>query len=133
MLSFIALVLTTTPLAENKIVGVFGLSKGSPSRDIALGDPKQSQQAKGPQTRTIALGNPNLSCLSRCCGLIHSFAGFHDTGNTTAAAIQRLMEMKKASPGPIQRPPDVNEPKPQPTKKDTATRPSRRLDEDVQQ
>jgi hypothetical protein len=107
LLSFVALVLTTTPLAENKIVGVFGLGK-------------QSQQA-------------NLACISRCCGLIHSFAGFHDTGNTTGAAIQRLMEMKSTSPGLIQSPPDANEPpKPQPPK-NPATRPSHRLDEYVQQ
>jgi hypothetical protein len=106
LLSFVALVLTTTPLAENKIVGVFGLGK-------------QSQQA-------------NLSCISRCCGLIHSFAGFHDSGNTTGAAIQRLLEIKSISPDPIKRQSDANEPPKSPPPKDTATRPSRRLEKYVQ-
>ena len=119
MLSFVALVLTTTPLAENKIVSVLGLGK-------------QSQQAKGPQTQTIAFGNPNLSCIAQCCGLIHSFAGFHDTGNTTGAAIQRLLEIKSASPDPIKRQPDANEPPKPPPAKETTTRTGRRIDYDIQ-
>ena len=119
IVSFVALVLTTTPLAEHKIVGVLGLGK-------------QPQQAKGPQTRANAFGGPNLSCITRCCDLIHSFAGFHDAGNTTGATLQKLLEMKKSSPDPIEQPPDVNEPpKPQPSK-DTTTRPSRRLDKYIQ-
>jgi hypothetical protein len=119
IVSFVAVVLTTTPLAEHKIVGVFGLGT-------------QPRQAKGPQTRTLALGNPNLAGITRCCDLIHSFAGFHEAGNTAGATLQKLLEMKKASPSPIEKPSDANAPpKPQPPK-DTSARPSRRLDKYIQ-
>jgi len=118
-LSFVALVLTMTPLADNRIAGVFGLER-------------QPEPAKGSQTRTIALGNPNLACVTWCCDLIHSFAGFRDAGDTTTVAIQKLLEMKKAGPSPTEKPPDTNEPpKPQPLK-DTPTKPSRRLDKYIQ-
>lgn len=118
-LSFIALVLTMTPLAENKIAGVFSLAR-------------QPQQAQDPPTRTIAFGNPNLACIARCCDLIHSFAGFHDAGNTTGATLQKLLEMKKARPGPLETPPDTNEPPQPPPPKDAATKPSRRLDKYIE-
>jgi hypothetical protein len=111
-LSFVALVLTMTPLAENKIAGIFGLSKASPSH--------------------TTVGNPNLACITRCCDLIHSCAGFHDAGNTTEAAIQKLLEMKIAGRSPSEKPPDVNEaPKPQ-SPRDTTTKPNRRLDKYIQ-
>lgn len=119
IISFVAVVLTTTPLAEHKIVGVFALGK-------------QPQQAKGPQTRALAFGSPNLACITRCCDLIHSFAGFHDAGNTAGATLQKLLEMRKASPSPIEEPSDTNEPpKPQPPR-DTSTQPSRRVDKYIQ-
>jgi hypothetical protein len=110
--------LTTTPLAKHRIVGVFGLAS-------------QPQQAKGPEARTLAFGNPNLAGIAWCCDLIHSFAGFHDAGNTTGATLQKLLEMKKT--GPIERSADANEPpKPQPPK-DTSTKPSHRLDKYIQE
>jgi hypothetical protein len=84
VLSFIALVLTTTPLARHKIVGVLGL---------------------GQQARPA-----NLVCLTRCCDLIHFFAGSDDRGDTPQAALQRLVQMNTVHPAPRNRPPDVNEP-----------------------
>lgn len=116
MLSFVGLVLTTTPLAEHKIAGVFAL-------------PKQSQQANGPQAQSVVIGNPNLSCLTWCCGVIHSFAGFHDAGSTTQMALQKLLDTPHVSPisGPEQT--DVNKP-PQPRPpKSTTRRLNRYLDD----
>lgn len=101
MLSFLALVLTTTPLAEDKIVGIFGLGQ----------EPRQA----------------NRVCLAQCCDVIHSFAGFAETGNTTQAAVQKLLERPKTSlhPGPKQADPNGPPPKPR-APADTATRPARR-------
>ncbi len=84
VLSFIALVLTTTPLASHKIVGVLGLSR-------------QSQPA-------------NLVCITRCCDVIHFFAGSDDDGDTPQAALQRLLQTNTVHPGPRNRPPDANQP-----------------------
>ncbi|OHB64096.1 MAG: hypothetical protein A2Y76_06295 [Planctomycetes bacterium RBG_13_60_9] len=66
VLSFAALVLTTTPLTEYKIVNSLGLSR-------------QSQKA-------------NLSCIAWCCDTIHSFARFEAGALATQAAVQRLLE-----------------------------------------
>jgi len=84
VLSFLALVLTTTPLASHKIVGVLGLSQ-------------QSQPA-------------NLVCITRCCNLIHFFAGSGDSADTPQAALQRLLQRNTADPKPRREPPDANEP-----------------------
>lgn len=65
ILSFAALALSTTPLAEHKIVTTLGLGR-------------QGQKA-------------NVVGISRCCDLIHSVAGFADSG-TTQAAVERLLE-----------------------------------------
>jgi hypothetical protein len=64
VLSFAALVLATTPLADNSIVAGIGLS--------------------GPSQQT------NISCIARCCDLIHSFAGPGE--QTTEAAVQQLLK-----------------------------------------
>ncbi|MCX5645764.1 MAG: CvpA family protein [Phycisphaerae bacterium] len=106
-LSFVALVLTVTPLAENRIAGVFGLAQ-------------QSEQA-------------NLVCLTRCCDLIHSFARFDHAGNTTQAAVQRLLETTKVGPRPGKTQSDANDPpQPQPPK-EAATHKGRRIIEyDIQ-
>jgi hypothetical protein len=119
MLSFVGLVLTTTPLAEHKIVGVFGLG--------AL-----PQQARGPQAQNAALGNPNLACITRCCDVIHSFAGFHDAGNTTQAAVQKLMEAPRVSPAPNGERTDANEPPKAPSPKSTPHRTLRPLSDEGQ-
>ncbi len=84
VLSFVALVLTTTPLASHKIVGVLGLGR-------------QSQSA-------------NLVCITRCCDVIHFFAGSDDSGDTTEAALQRLLQMNTTHPDFPSRSPDANEP-----------------------
>jgi hypothetical protein len=104
LLSFLALVLTTTPLAEDKIVGIFGLG----------------QQP----------GQANRVCLAQCCDVIHSFAGFAETGNTSQAALQKLLEAPKVSLRPSPTPPDSNEPPAQPQPpKETKPRKSRRAAE----
>jgi hypothetical protein len=107
VLSFLGLILTTTPLAENKIVGIFGLTS-------------QPRQA-------------NLVCLTRCCDVIHAFAGFSDAGNTTQAAVQRLLEVPKADSHPNKRASEANEPsKPQPPKEATPRKGRRTIDYDMQ-
>lgn len=65
ILSFAALALATTPLAEHKIVSTLGLGR-------------EGQQA-------------NIAGIARCCDLVHSVAGFED-GGTTEAAVARLLE-----------------------------------------
>jgi len=84
VLSFVALVLTTTPLASHRIVGVLGL---------------------GQQSRPA-----NLVSITRCCDLIHVFAGSDEKDRTPEAAVQRLLQMNTAHPVPRSRPPDANEP-----------------------
>jgi hypothetical protein len=83
VLSFAALVLTTTPLSRHRILGVLGLGN-------------QPRQA-------------NLVFIARSCDLIHSFAGFDGSDNTTQAALQRLLEVNHARPQPAPKPPDANE------------------------
>lgn len=65
ILSFAALVLTTTPLAERDIVRTLGLGS-------------ESQRA-------------NLSCIAWCCNRIHSIASAESHENATEAAVQRLL------------------------------------------
>jgi hypothetical protein len=65
ILSFAALALSTTPLAEHKIVTTLGLGR-------------QGQKA-------------NVAGIARCCDLIHSVAGFADSG-TTQAAVTKLLD-----------------------------------------
>ena len=84
VLSFVALVLTTTPLASHKTVGVLGLGR-------------QSRPA-------------NLVCITRCCDLIHFFAGSDGSERTPQAAVQRLLQMSTARPAPRNGPPEANEP-----------------------
>ena len=102
VLSFVALAVTTTPLADHKIVGVLGLGR-------------QSQPA-------------NLACITRCCDLIHFFAGSDDRDGATQAALQRLMQMKTVNPAAGNQPPEVNEPHVSRPLKDTTLRPGRRKD-----
>jgi hypothetical protein len=83
VLSFVALVLTTTPLADHRSARVFALGHGSPQA--------------------------NLQCLTRCCDLIHSFAGSETGSRTTGTALQRVLDLKTASPEP-ERQSDANEP-----------------------
>jgi hypothetical protein len=82
VLSFAALVLATTPLADNEIVTGVGLGR-------------QSQQI-------------NISCISRCCDVIHSLAGPADLA--TQAAVQRLLDESKPKPVVKREPADVNQP-----------------------
>jgi hypothetical protein len=81
-LSFAALVLATTPLAENPIAAGIGLGR-------------QSQRV-------------NISCIASCCDLIHSFAGPGRQG--TQAAVQRLLDSSNTKPAGAAEPPDANEP-----------------------
>ena len=66
VLSFIAIVLTTTPLAQQEMVSGIGLNK-------------ESQES-------------NISCLVRCCDPIHRFAGFE--GKDTREAIQECLNSR---------------------------------------
>ncbi len=81
VLSFLALVLATTPLADNSVVAGIGLG--------------------GSSQRT------NISCIARCCDLIHSFAGPGD--RTTRAAVQQLLDSGSRQSGE-DGPADTNEP-----------------------
>ena len=65
-LSFVALVVTTTPLAEHKIVSTVGFNP-------------QSQGA-------------NIACITRCCGAVHSLVGFAGGDDAARAAVDRLLE-----------------------------------------
>ncbi len=105
VLSFLALALTTTPLADHKITGVLGLGR-------------QSQSA-------------NLACLTRGCDLIHFFAGGDESDGTTQAALQRLVQMKTAHPAPGNKPPEVNEAPASRSPQDVPIRPGRRRDYDL--
>ncbi|OHB62344.1 MAG: hypothetical protein A2Y76_00220 [Planctomycetes bacterium RBG_13_60_9] len=85
ILSFVALVITTTPLAEHEMIRSIGFSH-------------KSQQA-------------NLSCLARCCDLVHSVAASGPNDNATRAAVERLLE-KHPAPAPDAggQHPDANDP-----------------------
>ncbi len=84
ILSFAAIVLTTTPLARHQIVGAIGFSR-------------QSQQA-------------NVRCLARCCDLIHVLTRFGDGQDTTQAAIDRLIDTSdNLQPKRDEVKPDANE------------------------
>ncbi len=90
VLSFVALVLATTPLAENEIANGVGL---------------------GPKSQQI-----NISCMSRCCDVIQFFAGPAD--RATQAAVQRLLDESKPKPAAAQKSADTNQPTaPAPEKK----------------
>ena len=85
ILSFIALVVTTTPLAQNDIVSTVGFD---------------------PQSMHL-----NIGCIAWWCDRVHWFAGFQSDGRATAAAVDRLLE-KPAETGPATAttPPDPNKP-----------------------
>jgi len=64
ILSFVALMVTTTPLAEHEIVNTIGFSR-------------ESQ-------------NPNIACITRCCNLVHFFAA-PDSVHTPQKAVDLLL------------------------------------------
>ncbi|MGE5293425.1 MAG: CvpA family protein [Solirubrobacterales bacterium] len=101
ILSFVALTLSTTPLAQHKIVTTLGLGR-------------QGQTA-------------NVVSLSRCCDLIHSRVGFAGSG-TTQTAVERLLQTSdELTTSDKPAPTDPNEPnattppqpQPQPSKKES--------------
>ena len=106
VLSFVALVLTTTPLAEHDIVRTLGLSS-------------ESQRT-------------NLSCIAWCCNRVHSIASADNRENATEAAVQRLFETsgpQTESGTDANEPSAVRQPEMQPPKRDaenTTTRPRSR-------
>jgi hypothetical protein len=83
ILSFAALALSTTPLAKHKIVTTMGLGR-------------ESQGA-------------NVAGIARCCDLIHSVAGFADSG-TTEAAVERLLQTSDDLAANDKPQPDPNDP-----------------------
>lgn len=102
ILSFAALTLSTTPLAEHKIVTTLGLGR-------------QGQTA-------------NIVGIARCCDLIHSVAGFADSG-TTQAAVERLLQTSDRLAANDKPQPDPNEPNeatpPQPQPEPSEKKPSK--------
>jgi len=85
ILSFAAIILTTTPLAQQKIVSSIGFNE-------------PSQRA-------------NISCVAWCCDLIHAVAGFEGGKETTGTAIHRLLEVQRdLNSSREERKPDANEP-----------------------
>ena len=65
LLSFVALIFTATPLAENSLAEGVGLTS-------------ESEQ-------------PNIACIAWCCDLVHSVAGSDTAESATTAAIERLL------------------------------------------
>lgn len=104
ILSFAALVVSTTPLAQHRFVNTLGLGR-------------QGQKA-------------NLVGVARCCDLIHRVAGFSD-GGTTQDAITRLLDTGDRLSASDKAPPDPNEPnavaspQPQPPKTEEGKPPGR--------
>ncbi len=66
VLSFTALVVTLSPLAQHKMLSTLGFSR-------------QDQKA-------------NIACMAWCCDLVHSVARFEPTDQATKGAIDRLFE-----------------------------------------
>ncbi len=64
ILSFAALVVTASPLAQHKVVATLGFTR-------------QGQEA-------------NLDCIAWCCDLVHSVVRFEAVENATAEAVERL-------------------------------------------
>jgi len=94
VLSFAALMVSTTPLAQNKIVSTLGVTR-------------EGQRA-------------NIAGIAYCCDLVHRFAGFGD-GSTTEIAVARLLDTSDhlsasdtAPPEPTE-PNAANPPQPQPS------------------
>ena len=65
ILSFVAIVLTTTPLAAHSIVSTIGFTPEAQS--------------------------PNIACLARGCDLVHAFAGSEASAQTPQQAIEQLL------------------------------------------
>ena len=85
IVSFVALIITTTPLAQHKLVSMMGFNP-------------ESEQT-------------NIGCIAWCCDMVHSVAAPDADEGATEAAIQRLLdEARKASPGRRPSGEDVNEP-----------------------
>jgi len=85
ILSFAALVVTVTPLAEHKLVRSIGFDLESQG--------------------------PNLSSLAWCCDRVHAVAGFDAGDNATRAAVQHLLETsRQTAPATSPDQGDPNEP-----------------------
>ncbi len=85
ILSFVALVLTTTPLAEHELVSGLGLN------------PKSEKS--------------NIACIAWCCDRVHAVVGGDADGSATQAAIERLWDRPpQAAPDRDTDEGDVSEP-----------------------
>ena len=83
--SFVALIITTTPLAQHKLVSSMGFNP-------------ESEET-------------NIGCIAWCCDMVHSVAAPDADEGATEAAIHRLLdEAQDVSPGPGPSGEDVNEP-----------------------
>jgi hypothetical protein len=83
VLSFVALVITATPLAEYAVVETLGLS--------------------------VEPEGANMACIAWCCDLVHSITGLDGAANNTQSAILQLMEKREDADGERV---DPNEPAP---------------------
>ncbi|UCD52441.1 MAG: CvpA family protein [Phycisphaerales bacterium] len=89
VLSFVALIVTATPLAEHELVGTMGLNP-------------EAQQS-------------NIACIAWCCDMVHSFVGGDAEGSATEAAISKLWKKSgSAASAPDTGPGNGNEPAPSP-------------------
>lgn len=72
VLSFVALVVTTSPLARHRVFTTLGFSR-------------EAQKA-------------NIACMAFCCDVVHSVARFEPAEDATEKAIDRLIDQAKSVP-----------------------------------
>jgi len=72
--SFVALIVTATPLAEHEVIGTIGFTP-------------ESQKS-------------NIACIAWCCDIVHSAVGGADDGSATQAAIGKLWQQTPSSGPP---------------------------------
>jgi len=85
ILSFLALIVTASPLAEHELVGTLGFDQ-------------EAQQS-------------NIACIAWCCDMVHSFVAGEADGGDTQAAIGKIWEQSRSTaPRPNTGPKQEDEP-----------------------
>ncbi len=72
VLSFVALVVTVSPLAQHRVFATLGFSR-------------EAQKA-------------NIACMAWCCDIVHTVARFEPADDATATAIDRLIDYAESIP-----------------------------------
>jgi hypothetical protein len=110
ILSFVALIVTTTPLAQMDLVSTVGFSPESM--------------------------HTNISCIAWWCDRVHSVAGFKADGWATTAAIGQLLEkpahaesVSTTAPPDANKPPEPSHPKALPSRASLTKRAARSIDD----